>query len=69
MTIATDLYLFYGLPCCTITSMRSLRITQTLRSLIAGPRDSSDDVHFHQGPQAQATPCFDEHCQRPRLSV
>ena len=27
------------------------------------------DVHFHQGPQGQPAPCFDEHCSNPRLSV
>jgi hypothetical protein len=27
------------------------------------------DVHFHQGPQGQPTPCFDEHCPNPRLAV
>jgi hypothetical protein len=27
------------------------------------------DVHFHQGPQGQPTPCFDERCPNPRLEV
>ena len=27
------------------------------------------DVHFHQGPQGQPMPCFDEHCPNPRLTV
>jgi hypothetical protein len=27
------------------------------------------EVHFHQGPQGQATPCFDERCPNPRLTV
>jgi hypothetical protein len=27
------------------------------------------DVHFHQGPQGQPTPCFDERCPNPRLAV
>ena len=31
-----------------------------------GPGDA---VHFHQGPQGQPTPCFDEHCINPRLTV
>jgi hypothetical protein len=26
-------------------------------------------VHFHQGPQGQPAPCFDERCTSPRLSV
>jgi hypothetical protein len=30
---------------------------------------TSLEVHFHQGPQGQATPCFDGHCVNPRLSV
>jgi hypothetical protein len=29
----------------------------------------AQDVHFHQGPQGQPAPCFDERCQNPRLSV
>jgi hypothetical protein len=29
----------------------------------------SSGVHFHQGPQGQPVPCFDEHCANPRLSV
>ena len=29
----------------------------------------SSGVHFHQGPQGQPVPCFDEHCPSPRLSV
>ena len=29
----------------------------------------SADVHFHQGPQGQPAPCFDEHCPNPRLTV
>lgn len=27
------------------------------------------EVHFHQGPQGQPAPCFDERCARPHLSV
>ena len=27
------------------------------------------DVHFHRGPQGQPTPCFDDHCPNPRLTV
>jgi hypothetical protein len=34
----------------------------------ASPSQSAD-VHFHQGPQGQPTPCFDEGCPNPRLSV
>ena len=41
-------------------------IADRLRSL-AAPTDES--VHFHQGPQGQPAPCFDERCSSPRLSV
>ena len=26
-------------------------------------------VHFHQGPQGQPAPCFDERCPNPRMSI
>jgi hypothetical protein len=32
-------------------------------------RTTSPDVHFHQGPQGQPAPCFDERCPNPRLSI
>jgi hypothetical protein len=38
-----------------------------IRSLTT--RNDSTEVHFHQGPQGQPAPCFDEHCPQPRLSV
>lgn len=38
-----------------------------LRNLAPRPADAG--VHFHQGPQGQPVPCFDERCQSPRLSV
>ena len=28
---------------------------------------SRNDVHFHQGPEGQAAPCFDARCASPRL--
>jgi hypothetical protein len=31
--------------------------------------NGAEDVHFHQGPQGQPTPCFDERCPNPRLTV
>ena len=31
--------------------------------------DQTEVVHFHQGPQGQPAPCFDERCSNPRLSV
>jgi hypothetical protein len=30
---------------------------------------TAPQVHFHQGPQGQPAPCFDERCPNPRLSV
>jgi hypothetical protein len=30
---------------------------------------NTTEVHFHQGPQGQPAPCFDERCPNPRLSV
>lgn len=32
-------------------------------------RSATTEVHFHQGPQGQPSPCFDERCPNPRLSV
>jgi hypothetical protein len=32
-------------------------------------RQTAHEVHFHQGPQGQAAPCFDERCPLPRLSA
>ena len=32
------------------------------------PRDEVQ-VHFHQGPQGQPVPCYDERCTNPRLSL
>ena len=35
-------------------------------------RFAADDVpvvHFHQGPQGQPAPCYDERCSSPRLTV
>jgi hypothetical protein len=32
-------------------------------------RTNTPEVHFHQGPQGQPTPCFDGRCPNPRLSI
>jgi hypothetical protein len=32
-------------------------------------RTAAPEVHFHQGPQGQPAPCFDERCPNPRLSI
>jgi hypothetical protein len=45
--------------------IRTILNTFRLRSA-PGPGGA---VHFHQGPQGQPTPCFDERCSNPRLSV
>jgi hypothetical protein len=33
------------------------------------PRHADQQVHFHQGPQGQPSPCYDTHCTNPRLAV
>jgi hypothetical protein len=45
--------------------IRSILNTFRLRS---APR-AGGAVHFHQGPQGQPTPCFDDRCSNPHLSV
>jgi hypothetical protein len=45
-----------------------LRTIRT-RFRVLAARPGTDAVHFHQGPQHQAVPCFDSHCESPRLSV
>jgi hypothetical protein len=32
-------------------------------------RPNRDAVRFHNGPQGQPVPCFDEHCTSPHLAV
>ena len=41
-------------------------IRSRFRSITTRPNDG---VHFHQGPQHQAVPCFDTQCDSPRLSI
>ena len=36
---------------------------------LAAQQDETPAVHFHQGPQGQPAPCFEERCPNPRLSV
>jgi hypothetical protein len=45
-------------------TLRTIR--DTFRRLATG---QTETVHFHQGPQGQAAPCFDHRCQSPRLDV
>ncbi len=45
---------------------------QTIRKRLRGltaQQDTTPTVHFHQGPQGQPTPCFEDRCPNPRLSV
>jgi hypothetical protein len=69
MTERENLYLFYRARSPIIIVMRSLRVPHAIRRLMASRDYGNTEVHFHQGPQAQPTPCFDEHCPSPRLSV
>jgi hypothetical protein len=48
-----------------ITRARAIRAR--IRRL--AEHDQAPEVHFHQGPQGQPAPCFDEGCSNPRLSV
>ena len=43
-----------------------MRIHERIKRL-AAPAEPA--VHFHQGPQGQPVPCFDERCPNPRLSI
>jgi hypothetical protein len=49
----------------TILKASSLRLPRRRdhRDAAAAP------VHFHQGPQHQPVPCYDERCSSPRLSL
>jgi hypothetical protein len=43
-------------------------IRESFRKL-ATQQDDAAGVHFHQGPQGQPAPCFEDSCPNPRLSV
>jgi hypothetical protein len=78
-------YLSYGVPVTNISSghasntikedsqmSRLLQLHNTLRGQFqSAPKDDrhEGEVHFHQGPQGQATPCFEGDCPNPRLAV
>ena len=47
----------------------ALRIVRNGLRRIAAAEDRGLNVHFHQGPQGQATPCFDGDCPNPRMTV
>jgi hypothetical protein len=48
-----------------LTMIRTLLINMRMHT---APSQATS-VHFHQGPQGQPTPCFDERCPNPRLSA
>jgi hypothetical protein len=50
---------------------RGRNIQRTIRGRIPrlATQPETTQVHFHQGPQGQAAPCFDARCPNPRLSV
>ena len=46
------------------------RVRHELSRLGRRPERSTEPaVHFHQGPQGQPVPCFEERCTSPHLSV
>ena len=65
--------LVYEMGCVTLPSMknhtehRRKAVRDSLRLRASGVQAMG--VHFHQGPQGQPAPCFDERCPNPRLSV
>jgi hypothetical protein len=61
-----DLSLSYG-PLTPILRHMIKTILNHMRVHIAPTRAA--EVHFHQGPQGQPTPCFDDRCPNPRLTV
>jgi hypothetical protein len=42
---------------------------RTIRDRLRSFAGRDEGVHFHQGPQSQPVPCFDERCESPRLTV
>ena len=49
---------------------KPVNLTRTIRARLRGhAQPQAPDVHFHQGPQGQPTPCFDGSCPNPRLSI
>jgi hypothetical protein len=42
---------------------------RTIRNRFRSFTARDEGVHFHQGPQGQPVPCFDEGCKNPRLTV
>ena len=63
--------LVYGTKSATLSPMSYTNIHRTIRESLRlrTSGQPTHGVHFHQGPQGQPAPCFDERCPNPRLSV
>jgi hypothetical protein len=59
------LSLSYGAGRSTLSHV----IRTILNSFRLRSTPGAGNVHFHQGPQGQPTPCFDERCPNPRLTA
>jgi hypothetical protein len=66
MRMCADLSLLYGDGRPILRPM--LRTILNTFRLHQAP-DNAGNVHFHQGPQGDPAPCFDERCPNPKLSV
>jgi hypothetical protein len=42
---------------------------RTLQSILHRAAPETEQVHFHQGPQGSPAPCYDRHCNVPRLEI
>jgi hypothetical protein len=51
------------------STMGYMRVIHSIRDRLRKLGEQEDPVHFHQGPQGQPAPCFDDRCPNPRLSV
>jgi hypothetical protein len=45
------------------------RVTKLFQLARIFSAPTTDSVHFHQGPQGQPNPCYDEACPMPRLAA
>jgi hypothetical protein len=45
------------------------RVTKLFQLARIFREPTTETVHFHQGPQGQPNPCYDEGCPMPRLSA
>jgi hypothetical protein len=55
----------------TATGARTRHMHRTIldRLRVRGTTTQAEEVHFHQGPQGEPAPCFDDRCPNPRLAV